>query len=318
MEAGSKALQQRYLNIKTSVAKYIVSWVGEVVAYWIFVGLAIRSVYGFNWWVVDTEGKFGIICIVYAVKNFLLLVLTPFQHRRNKQYSDHVGTLNAEPAQTTGNPRVKFPYFDILYYITQTAFWVISAVYAFDRRITAEKMADAEWRIRYQRWTDYAFIIPVVKLGLDVIYCALAAFLTPISHCSLSGGPIIWMDFQYLFVYLWITGKVNWGNYYIVFVWIYMASILAVAGALCLVGGLITYMVKRRGNIFQYFLMALLPAMVIIFFVWENLVGSKRYEHSYIYLLLAAVALYTVINIVNTAAIIRGIELIPETPYVKS
>lgn len=279
-----------------NLPKYIVSWVGEAVAYWIFVIICIDSAYGFNWWLADKPHRFGGICIVYAVKALLLLILVPIQHKRLQ------GVFGD----------AKFPWIDIAYFVTHLIFWVVCVIYAFDREITTDHVKNADWVKRYQKWNDEIYILPVVKLCVDFVYAILAAVVFPMSHTAMSGGAIIWMDLQYLFVFLFISGKNAWENYFIVFVWIYMGSIIATLAALCIICFLVMAIFKKQDmNASQYVIYISLAIMVILFFVWENIVGSKDYKKDNIYLLLVAIILYTLFNGFQTFALWRGVQLMP-------
>ena len=162
----------------------------------------------------------------------------------------------------------RFPVVDIITYLMLIIFWIVSAIYAYDRRLTPEKFTDPDWIKRYQDWTNNIYILPVVKLCLDFVLVIIARLRYPISVTGLGGGAFIWMDLQYLFVYLFITGKVNWENYFIVFVWIFMASIIALIGALCILCGVIAMIVKGGEKIIaQVSMMAVLAVMIILFFV---------------------------------------------------
>ena len=297
MQSGSQALKTRVDIMRQNLAKYVVSWLGEAIAYWIFTIICIDSVFGFNWWVIDARGRFGIICIVYAVKNLCLLILVPILHKRNK---------------SGGFSEARFPAVDIFYFLTQIIFWVVSTIYAWDRHITPEKKNDPDWVARYQRWTNEAYILPVVKLCVDFLYGITAGIFYPTSHTALSGGGIIWMDLQYLFVYLFITGKVMWDNYFIVFVWIYMGSVVATLFALCILCFVAVSVCKQQGlNVVQYVMYMSIAVMIIIFFVWETIVGSKNYEKDNIYLLLVSVILYTLYNGIQTFALCTNVEIVP-------
>ena len=279
-----------------NLPKYIVTWVGEAVAYWIFIIICIDSQLGFNWWLADKPHRFGGVCIVYAVKALLLLILVPIQHKR-------LQGLFGE---------AKFPWIDIAYFVTHLIFWVVSVIYAFDREITAEHVSNADWVKRYKKWNDEIYILPVVKLCVDFVYAILAALVFPLSHTAMSGGAIIWMDLQYLFVYLFISGKNAWENYFIVFVWIYMGSIIATLAAVCLIGFVVLALVKKQEiTLSQIITYLCLSIMIILFFVWENIVGSKDYKKDNIYILLVAIIIYTLFNAFQTFALWRGIQMMP-------
>lgn len=298
MQAGQATMAKRVDFLKQNLVKYIISWVGEAVAYWIFVIIMLDSAWGFNWWMAEPKGRFGIICIVYAVKNFGILVLTPIMWKRQNSI------LGGE---------VKFPWVDILYFITQLVFWIVSAIYAWDRYATAEKIKDADWVKRQQKWIDEAYILPVVKLCVDFVYSILASILHPLSHTALSGGGIIWMDLQYLFVYLFITGKVVWDNYFIVFVWIYMNSIVATMFSLCILCFVCVSMFKSQGlNVVQYVMYIAIAVMIILFFIWATIIGSKDYTNSNNYIALVVVILFTLFNGIQTFALWRGIDIVPQ------
>lgn len=286
---------------KNNVPRYALGWICEAVAYWIFVIVMLDSIYGFNWWLVDRPYRFGWICIVYAIKNFLFLILLPFMHKRAKEYyilEEHK----------------RFPVVDIITYLMLIVFWIVSAIYAYDRRPTVEKFTDPDWIKRYQEWTKNIYILPVVKLCLDFVLVIIARLRYPISVTGLAGGAFIWMDLQYLFVYLFITGKVNWENYFTVFVWIFMASIIALIGALCILCGVIAMIVKGGEKIIaQVSMMAVLAVMIILFFVWECIIGDAKNKNKDVnYMLLVCVILYTIFHASQTFIFWRGVTYFPD------
>lgn len=297
MQQGSQAMAKRMELMRYNMPKYMVSWVCEAVAFWIFVIICIDSVWGFNWWLADKPHRFGIINIVYLVKNVALIVLIPVMHKRISNYISEI----------------KFPWIDLVYFVLQIVFWLVSTIYAFDREITTEHVRDANWLKRYNDWTANIYILPVVKLCIDFVLVILATFMMPMSHTALSGSGIVWMDLQYLFVYLFITGKVQWDNYFIVFVWIYMGSILATLAALCILCFLVMAIVKRQPlNLIQYLMFISIAFMIILFFVWENIIGSKDYTKNNIYLLLVSIILYTIYNGLQSFALFKGLQIVPQ------
>lgn len=305
MQQGTQAMAQRMQIMQQNLPKYIISWVGEAISYWIFVIICIDSPTGFNWWLADKPYRFGIICIIYALKTLGLLILVPIQHRRLKEF-------------IPGG--AKFPWIDIAYFVTHLIFWLVSIIYAFDREITPEKKANADWAKRYQKWNDEIYILPVVKLCVDFVYAVGATLLYPGSHVSLAGGGIVWMDLQYLFVYLLISGKKVWDNYFVTFVWIYIGSILTTLVALCIICYVIMAVVKKQGlTVTQAGIYLTISIMFILFFVWENIVGAesadnfRNWKKDNIYLLLVVIIIYTLFQVLQTFALWKGMQMMPET-----
>lgn len=304
MQQGTQVMAKRMELMRQNLPKYIVSWVGEAIAYWIFVIIAIDSPFGFNWWLGNKAHNFGIICIIYLLKNVGLLILVPIQHKRLKAFFADA----------------RFPWIDIAYFCTHIVFWLVSIIYAFDRESTQDKRRNIDWIKRYQKWNDEIYILPVVKLCVDFVYAVVATLMQPMSHTALSGGAIIWMDLQYLFIYLFISGKNRWANYFIVFVWIYMGSIIATLAALCIICFLVLAIFKRQPgmNATQYVIFVSLAVMIILFFVFANIIGAasdnqfRDYKKDNIYILLVCVILYTLFNGFQTFALWKGVQLMPQ------
>ena len=150
----------------------------------------------------------------------------------------------------------------------------------------------------------------MVKLCLDFVDVILASIFQQTSHTAHSSVSIIWMDLQYLFIYLYITGKVSWNNYFMVFVWIFIASIIAVLGALCVLFGLVFALFSQgKKMVVQSVLMFLLSSMAIIFLVWECIIGANNdYDKNVNYMLLTCVILYTLTNAGQTILFWRGLN----------
>lgn len=296
---GSTVFLKKIEHITGNLPKQLIQCLGEAVAYWIFVIICIDSPQGFNWWLADRPHRFGIICIVYAIKALAMLILTVVQNRKLRESS----------------PNSRFPWTDVGYFLNHMIFWIVSTIYAFDRELTTEHLRDPEWIKRYQKWNDEIFILPVVKLCVDHVFTVVGACSFPGSYTGHSMGGIIWMDLQYLFVYLFISGKNSWENYFIVFVWIYILSILATLGALCAYCAILgSLRIQFQGgkdhfNLIQYILCICITLMIFLFFVWENIVGSKDYKKENIYILLVALIFYTIYNSIQTFAMWKGINL---------
>lgn len=294
---GMAQMNKMLASQRNNLPKYVLNWVAEATAYWIFVIIMLDSAFGFNWWLIDRPYRFGWICIVYAIKNFFILVQLPFMHKKVREFY-----IKEE--------HKRFPVVDVVTYLLLLIFWIVSAIYAYDRRITSEHVMDPEWRDRYQQWTDNIYILPVVKLCVDFVLCIVATIVYPTSQTSLSGGGLIWMDLQYLFVYLFITGKVSWDNYFTVFVWIFIASIVALIGALCILCGVIAMIVKGGEKaLAQVAMMSIMAVMIIIFFVWECIIGDGKNTNKDVnYMLLVCVILYTIFHASQTFIFWRGVN----------
>lgn len=278
---------------------YIVSWMGEATAYWIFVIYMIQSPIGFLWWLTAFTYNFGAICVTYSVKNLLLLILVPVLYKKNTNYE----------------VEKKLNWIDIIYYTMQIVFWVVSAIFAYDREPTDAKRLDANWLVRYARWTKYIYLLPVVKILVDVVLIVVAYVTKQIaSKTATAAGAIVWMDFQYLFVYLYISQKTTaFKNFFSLFVWIYMASILAVLGAICILAGVVMSLVAGQKMALQAALMITAALMYILFFVWENIIGAKDgmpKNQDVKYILLVAVILYTLFNSGMTFIFWKGMTIV--------
>ena len=289
-------MAQRVEAMKTNLPKYLISWLGEAICYWIFVIMCIDSKWGFNWWLGDRPWRFGIICIIYILKNVGFLVLVPIFYKKMKGLID-----------------IKFPLVDLVYFGLQVIFWLVCTIYAFDREVTSEKIRDADWAKRYQKWTDEIYILPVVKVCIDFVLALVGVFLYPLSHCAQASGGIIFMDLQYLFISLFITGKVRWENYFTVFVWIYMGSIILMLASLCIICFVVMSIFKTKLNLTQYLLFTCISVMGILFFVWATLIGSKEYAKDNIYILLVCTILFTIYHGYQTFAVWKGIDLVPQS-----
>lgn len=298
---------------RDDLPKYVTGWVCEAVAYWLFVIIILDSTAGFSWWLLDRPHRFGWICIVYAIKNFIMLCLVPVSHHIMKK---RLGGL----AGLADSKLTRFPATDIILYLMETVFWIVSAIYAFDREITPVKVTNADWVNRYKQWTDNIYVLPVVKLCIDFVLALVSGFAFPVSDTAKAGFGKVLMDCQYLFVYLFITGKVtNWNNYFIVFVWIFMGSIIALMGAACILCGVfaIIFQMGKQG-IALAFNLGLISVMIILFFAWECIIGDKgrAADRDMNYLLLVSIILYTLFNFIQTIVFIFKIPYLPEAQAV--
>ena len=206
--------------------KFIFAWVCEVVAYWIFTinVLQYNSKYfqapdGTNvqgWYNVYKFGfiplDFGGIDVVYLIKNTVLIFMTIYYVRKQKAH-----------------------WIDVLTYILATVFWLVSVIYFYDRKAPPTDVSAMQaWMDRYTSWNNNIYILPMIRAILDFILMIAGIAFAPQSYTAKNGLGLVWMDIQYLFIYLQLSGKVVWDNPFIMYVWIFMATILVTATCLCL------------------------------------------------------------------------------------
>ena len=287
----SSPIRNAYTNVKPLTGWF--GWICELTAYWIFTinVLMYNSKYfqapdGTNvqgWYNVYKFGfiplDFGGIDIVYLIKNVGLMFITGYHISRDR----FRGRTSMSGVITPDGF-----WIDLVTYFVAAVFWLVSTIYFYDRNSTNKSTTD---------WSNI-FVLPVVKLIVDVLLVAGAAVVFRKSYTCAHGIDIIWMDLQYLFIYLQLSGKVVWDNPFIMYVWIFMATIVLMIALLVSLIGLIiltTLDKNNRGMLLFDILVFCLLAQVVLFFTWSCIVGSNTsYLGNVHYLLLASCILCTI------------------------
>lgn len=282
-------------RFKQNISRYIVTWVMNFTAYFVFTTFCLNSDLGFLWWLDKTKVGFAAINIIFALKEAILLILTWIESK----YSSEIKGFT------------KLLCNDIIMHGNNLVFWSVSVVYVFVTQVTAERLKDQDWIDSIASLNKFIFLVPVFKLIIDVLNFFSNLFFVMyrpnIQESMTKGMSILFLDLQYLFVYLFISGKVtsDFYNLFIVFVWIYMALIVH-----CILGLFLIFNSIRKGleltDFGVFLVMFSMGLSFILLFVWATLVGvSNGNPPDSSYLLVVCLICYLCFHIKTTQGFIK-------------
>ena len=147
-------------------------------------------------------------------------------------------------------------------------------------------------------------MLPVVKAAVDVLNFVVGLFKNRTSEAVARMASIVFMDLQYLFVYLFITGVTQaFHNFFIVFVWVYMALIVH-----ALFGLTFLCLSCAARKLCMFIAVMSLDVSLLLLFVWATIVGAKDGGGAGLhYMLVPVLVLYVAFHVlVSVEVVFKG------------
>ena len=105
---------------------------------------------------------------------------------------------------------------DTLHFLIETAFWLFSIFFTFDKIETPERPKDQEWLARQKALKRLFYMATIVKTGADLLVIVCAEKCQPKSFAANSKTSTIIEDYRILLLGLWLSSQVEWESPYLI------------------------------------------------------------------------------------------------------